>query len=49
MTVQYGRSKAMELSEIMNHRAPLTLRINPFKISRDAFVKRWRDKGLVPT
>lgn len=49
MSKQYGRGQAFEISEIMNHRAPLTLRINPLKISRDQFVRRWRDRGVIPT
>ena len=49
MSRQYGIKKAMQLSEIMNHRAPLTLRVNPLKISRDSFLRKWKDRGLVPT
>lgn len=46
---QYGVQRAMEISEVMNHRAPLTLRINPLKISRDKFVRSWRDRGVIRT
>jgi 16S rRNA C967 or C1407 C5-methylase (RsmB/RsmF family) len=35
MSQRFGEKRAYDLSEIMNHRAPLTLRINPLKISRD--------------
>lgn len=35
MSNRYGERKAFDISEVMNHRAPLTLRINPLKISRE--------------
>jgi len=35
MERRFGAQRAYELSEIMNHRAPLTLRVNPLKVSRE--------------
>ena len=49
MCKQFGNDKAFQLSQIMNQRAPLTLRINPLKITRDKFIKKWKDVDLIPT
>lgn len=37
----YGEKKAQEISQVSNTRAPLTVRINPFKTTRDALLERW--------
>jgi 16S rRNA C967 or C1407 C5-methylase (RsmB/RsmF family) len=38
----YGPSKAEEICQISNTRAPLTIRINPLKTSREILLKKWR-------
>jgi 16S rRNA C967 or C1407 C5-methylase (RsmB/RsmF family) len=38
MSDRFGDKQAYDLSEIMNHRAPLTLRVNPLKTSRDSVI-----------
>lgn len=38
---QYGEKKAIELCEELNREAPITIRVNPLKISRDALMELW--------
>jgi 16S rRNA C967 or C1407 C5-methylase (RsmB/RsmF family) len=37
----YGEEKTQELSLISNVRAPLTIRVNPLKISREKLLEKW--------
>jgi len=42
LTHSYGEAKASELSRILNEPAPLTIRANLLKISRDSLLERWK-------
>lgn len=46
---QWGAEEALRFGRDMNRIAPLTLRTNTLKTSRDALMQRLRDKGLSPT
>ncbi|MEZ5315436.1 MAG: RsmB/NOP family class I SAM-dependent RNA methyltransferase [Chlamydiales bacterium] len=37
----YGEKKAIELCQVFNTKAPIFVRINPIKITREALIKRW--------
>lgn len=37
----YGKEKAQEISLISNTRAPLTIRVNPSKTTRDLLLEKW--------
>lgn len=37
----YGEAKTPEICQISNTRAPLTLRVNPLKTSREALLEKW--------
>jgi len=41
LVAAYGKEKTHEVSLISNVRAPLTIRVNPLKISRDALLAKW--------
>lgn len=38
----YGLEKALEFCRISNERAPMTIRVNPLKISREELFDRWQ-------
>ncbi|KAL4491385.1 hypothetical protein ABPG72_008041 [Tetrahymena utriculariae] len=39
----FGEEKAIEICMAQNLRAPLTVRVNPIKISREELIQKWRD------
>ncbi len=39
----YGETRAVELCRILNEPAPLTIRVNLLKTSRDTLLSRWKD------
>jgi 16S rRNA (cytosine967-C5)-methyltransferase len=39
----YGEEKTIELCMAQNMRAPLTVRVNPLKASREDLINKWRD------
>lgn len=41
LTEVYGETKAQEICQISNTRAPLTLRVNPLKTTREALLEKW--------
>ncbi|MBS0647975.1 MAG: RsmB/NOP family class I SAM-dependent RNA methyltransferase [Verrucomicrobia bacterium] len=43
----YGEDKAQEIGLVSNHRAPLTIRVNPLKISRDELLAKWKNSFKV--
>lgn len=40
----YGEKKAIELSHICNTQAPITIRVNPLKTTREALMALWENK-----
>jgi 16S rRNA (cytosine967-C5)-methyltransferase len=43
----YGEEKTREIALISNNRAPLTIRINPLKTSREALLAKWKNSFKV--
>jgi 16S rRNA (cytosine967-C5)-methyltransferase len=43
----YGEEKTKEICLVSNNRAPLTIRVNPLKISRDDLLAKWENKYKV--
>lgn len=41
LTEAYGEEKTREIGLVSNYRAPLTIRVNPLKISREALLAKW--------
>ncbi len=41
-----GREQALALADSMNHRAPMAVRVNTVKISREALMERLREEGV---
>lgn len=48
LSSSFGSDRAFELCRILNDPAPLTVRVNLLKISRDQLLDRWKDLGAVP-
>lgn len=44
---ELGRAEALEVAEVMNRRAPLTVRVNTLKISRGTLAARLAEEGIV--
>lgn len=41
---QYGEKKAIEICQVNNEQAPITVRFNPLKTTREALLARWKGK-----
>ena len=41
LETNHGTEKALEICRLSNTEAPLTIRVNPLKISREALLSRW--------
>lgn len=44
----YGKEKAEELRLVCKERAPITVRINPLKTSREALLEKWKPFSALP-
>lgn len=44
---QFGKKKAEEICTILNHSAPLTIRANRLKVSRDELLEKWKNRFLM--
>jgi len=45
----YGQEKAVRLCQICNTEAPICVRVNPMKTTREALLKRWEEFEVTPT
>jgi 16S rRNA C967 or C1407 C5-methylase (RsmB/RsmF family) len=45
---QYGYKVAQDICHVSNGQAPLTIRVNPSKISRELLLLKWKDKEVSP-
>lgn len=44
----YGEEKAVHLCQICNTQAPVVVRVNPMKTTRDELLKRWKELDVTP-
>lgn len=49
LVAQYGEEKAVDLAEVFNSEAPITIRANSLKISREDLLTRFADQEAVAT
>ncbi len=48
LAADYGKPEARRLCRILNTQAPVTVRINPLKTTRDSLLSRWAEHGAAP-
>ncbi|MCH9627605.1 MAG: Ribosomal RNA small subunit methyltransferase B [Chlamydiales bacterium] len=44
----YGEEKAVRLCQIGNTEAPITIRVNPLKVTREELLNRWKELDATP-
>lgn len=47
LSTQYGENKALEICALCNEQAPITVRINPSKTTREDLLNKWRSEFSV--